>query len=87
MREYKVLKRQQQGLDVPNSDSVKLDKSFIPDKYKNWMELKKLKRIKYFTKALLELRSWGFIEEEGSSCSNITAAAKKMIVWHKQNTA
>ena len=50
MREYKVLKLQQQGLDVPNSDSVKLDKSFIPDKYKNWMELKKLKRIKYFTK-------------------------------------
>ena len=77
------MKRQQQGIAIPNSDSVKPAKSFIADNYKNWMELKKLKRIKYFTKSLLELRAWGFIEEEGSSCSNITAAAEKMIVWHK----
>ena len=87
MREDKVMKRQQQGIAVPNSDSVKTDKSLISDKYINQMELKKLKRIKYFTKSLLELRALGFIEEEVSSCSNITAAAEKMNVWHKQNTA
>ena len=46
MREDKVVKRQQEGLAVPNSDNVKPDKSFIPDNYKNWMELKKPKRIK-----------------------------------------
>ena len=61
MREDKVMRRQQQGLAVPNSDSVKPAKSFIPDKYKNQMELKTLKRINYSTKAILELRVWGFI--------------------------
>ena len=47
------------------------------------MELKKIKRIKYFTKALLELRAWGFIEEDVSSCANITAAVDNLIMWHK----
>ena len=47
------------------------------------MELKKLKREKYFTNALLELRAQGFSEEEVSSCANITTAAEKVIVWHK----
>ena len=47
------------------------------------MNLKKLKRIKYFTNALLELRAWGFSEEEVRSCSNIKAEVKKLIVWHK----
>ena len=53
MREYKVEKQQQQGVDVPNPDIVKPAKTFIPDKYNNQMELKKLKRENYFTKALL----------------------------------
>ena len=53
MREDKVMKRQQQGLAVPNSDSVYPAKSFIPDKYKNRMEPKKIRRIKNFAKALL----------------------------------
>ena len=83
MREDKVMKRQQQGIAVPNSDSVKTDKSLISDKYINQMELKKLKRIKYFTKSLLELRALGFIEEEVSSCANITDVAEKLIVCHK----
>ena len=43
MREDKVLKWQQQGLDVSNSDSVNPAKSFIPDKYNNQMELKNLR--------------------------------------------
>ena len=60
MREDTVMKQQQWGLAVTNSDSVKPAKTFIPDKYKNLMKLKKLKRIKYFTKSLLELRVWGF---------------------------
>ena len=47
------------------------------------MNLKKINRIKYFTKALLELRSRGFSEEEVNSCSNITAAAEKLVVWQK----
>ena len=63
MREDKFIKQQQQCLAVPNAYSVKPTKSLIPYKYKNWMELNKLKRIKYFTKALLELRSQGFSEE------------------------
>ena len=45
MREVKFLKLQQQDLAVPNSDSVKPAKSFIPYKYNNRMKLKKLKRI------------------------------------------
>ena len=57
-REDKVMKRQQQVISIQNSDNVKSDKSFIPDKYNNQMELKKLKRIKYFSKALLEIRAW-----------------------------
>ena len=40
-----------------NSGSVKPAKPFIPDNYKNHMELNKLKRIKYFTKALLKIRA------------------------------
>ena len=48
------------------------------------MNLKKLKRIKYFTKALLELRARGFSEEAVSRCANITAAVEKLIVWHKE---
>ena len=44
--EDKVMKQQQQGLAVPNSDSVNPAKSFIPDKYNNRTELKKLKSIK-----------------------------------------
>ena len=75
MRGDKVMKRQQQGLAVPKSDSTNPAKSFITYKYNNWMELNKLKRIKYFTKALLELRSQGFSKEGVSSCANITAAA------------
>ena len=80
MREYKFIKRQQQGLAFPNSDSAKPAKLFIPDKYNNQMELNKLKMINYFTKALPELRTQGFSEEEGISCVNITAATEKLIV-------
>ena len=47
------------------------------------MNLKKLKRIKYFTKALLELRAWSFSEEEVSRCANIKAAVENIIVCHK----
>ena len=71
------MKLQQQCLAVPNSDSMKPAKTFIPDKYNNCMNLKKLKRVKYFTKAILELRVWDFSEEEVSSCANITAVAEK----------
>ena len=77
------MKRQQIGLDVPNPDSMKPANSFIPDKYINRTELNKIKRIKYFTKALLELRAQGFSEEEVSICDNITDAVEKMIVCHK----
>ena len=62
MREDKVMKRQQQGLAVTNSDSMKPEKSFIPDKYKNWTELKKIKGINFLAKALLELRAQVFSE-------------------------
>ena len=34
IREDKVMKLQQQGLAIPNPDSVKPPKLFIPDKYK-----------------------------------------------------
>ena len=84
MREDKVMKRQKQVLAVPNSDSLKPAKLFIPDKYNNRMKLKNLKRIKYFTKALLELRAWWFIEEEVSRFANITAVVDKLILWHKE---
>ena len=83
MMEDKVMKRQQQGLSITNSDSVNPDKHFIPDNYNNGINLKKTKRINYFIKALLDLLYWGFIEEEVSSCANITTAAEKLIVWHK----
>ena len=83
MRENTYMKRQQQSLSVPNSDSVKPSKPLIPDKYNNSMNLKKFKRIKYFTKALLELRDKGFSEEEMRSCANITDAVEKLIMWHK----
>ena len=84
MREDRVMKRQQQGLYVPNSDSVKPTKPFIPDKYNNRMELKKLERMKYFSKALLEIRAQGFSEEEARISANIIAAVEKLIVWHKE---
>ena len=80
MREDIVIKRKQQGLAVPNSDNVKPEKPFIPDKYNNHMNLKKLKRIKYFTKATLELRGRGFSEEKVSICANIIAEVEKLIV-------
>ena len=47
------------------------------------MELKEIKKITYFTKALLEFRTQGFIEEEVIRCANITAAVERLIVWHK----
>ena len=46
------------------------------------MELNKTRRIKYFTKALLEIRAQGFSEEEVSRCANINAAAENLILWH-----
>ena len=52
-REDKVTKQQQQGLAVPNPYSVKPAKSLIPYKYNNPVELKKIKRGKYFTKEIL----------------------------------
>ena len=58
MREDTVMKRQQRGLAVPNSDIMNPEKPLIPYKYNNRMNLKKLNRIEYFTKALLELRAW-----------------------------
>ena len=73
-------KRQQQGISFPNSDHANPDKPFIPDKYNNHMNLKKLKRIKYFTKATLELRGRGFSEEKVSICANITAEVENLIV-------
>ena len=48
------------------------------------MELKKLKREKYFTNALLELRAWGFSEEEVNNCPNIKLELDKLIVWHRE---
>ena len=53
MRGDKFAKQQQRGLVVTNPDSVNPAKQFIPYKYNNRMELKKTKRKKYFTKALL----------------------------------
>ena len=44
--------------------------------------MKKLNRIKYFTKALLELRYREFSEDEVNSCANITSAVEKLIAWH-----
>ena len=78
------MKQQQQGISVTNSDIVNPAKPFIPDKYNNRMNLKKLKRIKYFTKALLELIARVFSEEEASRCANVTAAVEKLNVWHKE---
>ena len=86
MREGTVMKQKKQGLAVINSDSMKPAKPFIPDKYINRTKLNKFKKIKYFTKALLEIRDWGFSEEEVSSCANITAEVEKLIVWHKALT-
>ena len=77
------MKRQQRGLNITNSDSLKPAKPCITDKYNNRMKLKKLKRIKYFTKALLELRARGFREEVVIICANIKSAVEKLIVWHK----
>ena len=82
MREDTFMKLKQQGLAVPNSDSVNPDKPFIPDKYNIRMNLKKLKRIKYSTKSLMELRAWGFSEEEVIRCVNIIAAEENLIMWH-----
>ena len=45
--------------------------------------MKKIKRIKYFTIALLELIAQGFIGEEVSRCDNITDTAENMIVCNK----
>ena len=83
MREDTVMKQQQRGLAVTNSDSVNSARIFIPNKYNTCMNLKKINRTKYFTKSLLEIRAWGFIAEELSSCANIIAAAEKLIMWHK----
>ena len=60
------------------------DKPIIPYKLKNNMELNKIKRKKYFTKALLELGAQLFSEEEVRSCVNITYVADKLIVWDKE---
>ena len=38
--------RQQQGLEVTKTDGVKPAKPFIPDKYNNRMERKKINRVK-----------------------------------------
>ena len=51
--ENKVAKRQKQDIAVTNQDSAKPAKPFNTDKYKNRMELKKLKRKNYFTKEIL----------------------------------
>ena len=45
--------------------------------------MKKLMRINYFTKAILEIRDWWFSGEELNSCANITAAVENLIVWNK----
>ena len=86
MREYTVLKQQQQGIAVTNSDSVNPSKPFIPDKYNNRMNLEKLNRIKYFTKSLMELKAQGFSEEEVRSCANIKAEVENLILRHKALT-
>ena len=83
MREDKFIKRKHQGIAAPNSDNVKPSKLLIPDKYNNRIELKKLERIKNFTKALLELRDQGFSDEELITCTNIKSAVEKLIVWYK----
>ena len=83
MREYKVTRLQQQGIAVPNLDRIKSAKSFIPDKYNNWMELNKTKMVKYFTKALMELRDQGFSEEQVIRCANITYAVENLIMRYK----
>ena len=83
MREDTVMKQEQQGLSVPNPDIVKPSKPFILGKHNNRINLKKFERVKYFTKALLELSGWGFSEQDVSSCANIIAAVENLIVWHK----
>ena len=44
IREDKVVKLYQRGIDIPNPDSVNPEKPFITDNYNNHMELKKLKK-------------------------------------------
>ena len=43
MREDKIVKQKQQYISVTNPYGVKSDIPFIPDKYNNLLELKKLK--------------------------------------------
>ena len=51
--EDKVMRQQQQGLSFLNPYSTNSAKTFIPDKYRNKTELKKLKRKNNFTKVIL----------------------------------
>ena len=46
VREDKAMEQKQQGISIKNPYIVKTEKPFIPDKYKNRMELKKPKRKK-----------------------------------------
>ena len=82
MREDTVMKKKR-DLAITNSDSLSPAKPFIPDKYNNHMNLKKIMKIKYFTKALLELIARVFSEEEVSRCANNITAVEKLVVWQK----
>ena len=48
------------------------------------MELNKLNRKRYYTKALLELEAWVFSEEKVKIFANIIASVGKLIVQHKE---
>ena len=75
--------KKKRDLAITNSDSLSPAKPFIPDKYNNHMNLKKIMKIKYFTKALLELIARVFSEEEVSRCANNITAVEKLVVWQK----
>ena len=57
MREDKFTNRKQQGISVPNPDSINPEKSFISDKYNSQTEIK---RKKYLAKELMKVGDRGF---------------------------
>ena len=77
------MKQQQQGISVPHPDNRITDKPLITENCNNQMELKKVKRGKYFTRDILELGAQRFSEGEVRICASITAEVDKIILRHK----
>ena len=83
-REAKVAQRIAKNLPVPDISKIEPAEAYVPDKLKGSMDLKKMKKTKYYLKVKQELKERGYTDAQVDTLPNVTAAVNLLTEWAMQ---